>query len=176
KILALLCLLLSTNSMATEEIFDRTPEGEIQVRTLPAARWMLAESTGSYFDNSRSLFGRLFNFIKDNEVSMTVPVEGNLSRAEMRFYVGQNDTREFKNTETVRVVEIPERTVVSIGAKGSYAEENVMRLRDQLEEWLSSQSDWVADGSSYAVFWNGPMTLWLFKHYEVHIPIKSAAK
>ena len=169
---ALFSLILSTNSMATEEMFSRTPEDEIQVRTLPAARWMTAETGGSYFDNSGSLFGNLFNYIRDNEISMTVPVEGDLSRAQMRFYVGQDVARSLESTDSVRVVEVPERTVVSLGAKGSYNEDNIKQVREKLETWLATQSEWVADGSPYAVFWNGPMTLWLFKHYEVHIPVK----
>ncbi len=172
-LIALVLITVSTNSMATEEIFARTPEDTIQVRTLPAARLMATSSSGSYFQNSGSLFGRLFNFIRDNDVSMTVPVEGNLSRAEMRFYIGQSDKRSLPNTDEVRVIDVPERKVVSMGATGSYSEENINDVYIKLEKWLASQSEWIADGSPYAVFWNGPMTLWLFKHFEVHIPVKN---
>ena len=104
---------------------------------------------------------------------MTVPVEGNLSRAEMRFYIGQSDKRSLPNTDEVRVIDVPERKVVSMGATGSYSEENINDVYIKLEKWLASQSEWIADGSPYAVFWNGPMTLWLFKHFEVHIPVKN---
>ena len=175
-IAVLLCLMLSTNAMATEEIFSKTPEDEILIRTLPAARWMTAETDGSYFDNSGSLFGRLFNYIRDNEVSMTVPVEGDLTRAQMRFYVGLHDARSLKSTDSVNVEAVPERTVVSLGAKGSYSEDNVNQVRERLETWLAAQTEWVADGTPYAVFWNGPMTLWLFKHYEVHIPVRPVSE
>ncbi len=167
---------VSTNSMATEEIFTRTPEDTIQVRTLPAARWMTASSSGSYFQNSGNLFGKLFNFIRDNDVSMTVPVEGNLTHAEMRFYVGQSDKRNLADTDEVRVIDVSERKVVSMGATGSYSEENIKDVYSKLKKWLASQSEWIADGAPYAVFWNGPMTLWLLKHFEVHIPIKSNAQ
>ncbi len=162
--------------MATEEIFSMTPVGEIQVRTLPSAQWIVTETSGSYFDHSGSLFGRLFNFIRDNDISMTVPVEGDLSRAQMRFYIGKDATKDYADSGEVRVVAVPERTVVSIGAKGAYSEDNIDAARESLEDWLKQQSDWEVNGSPYAVFWNGPMTLWLFKHFEVHIPIKPVDK
>lgn len=160
------------NIMAAEEIFNRTPEGEIQVRTLPAARWITTETDGSYFDNSGNLFGRLFNFIRMNNISMTVPVEGDLSRAQMRFYISKEVDKVYADTDNVRVVDVPERTVVSLSARGSYSENNVIAARKKLEDWLRQQTDWQADGPAYVVFWNGPMTLWFLKHFEIHIPLQ----
>jgi len=158
--------------MAAEEAFPKTPVDEIQLRELPAGRWLSTSTEGKYFDESGTLFRRLFDYIKERDISMTVPVEGRIDRAEMRFYAGEA-TAALEHSDTVRIVEVPARRVVSIGGKGAYTEENVNAALARLEEWLV-QHEWAAADAPYAVYWNGPFTPWFLKRFEVHIPVEGA--
>ncbi len=160
-------------TMAYEKAFEKSPVGVVQVRTLPSGRLLTTETAGSYFDRSGELFRRLFDYIREHDVSMTVPVEGQLERAEMRFYVGSDAPGELLATESVRIAEVPTRRVVSLGGRGSYSESNLRETREALQRWLAEQDRWAPAGEPYAVFWNGPFTPWFMKRYEVHIPVDS---
>jgi len=161
-------------AMAYEQAFPKTPEGEVTVRTLPAGRIMTTAAEGSYFEQSGRLFSRLFDYIRANDVSMTVPVEGDLDRAAMRFYAGSDAPGDLADTDAVRVETVPERTVASIGGQGAYSEGNLKDALGRLEAWLISQDRWRADGEPYAVYWNGPFTPWFMKRFEVHLPVAEA--
>ncbi|MDZ7839469.1 MAG: heme-binding protein [Gammaproteobacteria bacterium] len=158
--------------MATEAAFPKTPVDEIQLRELPAGCWLSTSMEGKYFDESGNLFRRLFDYINERDISMTVPVEGGIDRAEMRFYAGDR-VEPLEHSDTVRVVEVPARRVVSIGGKGAYSEENVNAALARLEEWLI-QHELAAADAPYAVYWNGPFTPWFLKRFEVHIPVEAA--
>ena len=169
-------LLITLDASAYEAAFKKTPVDQIEVRTLPAARLIAVEAQGSYFDHSNGLFKQLFSYISDNDISMTVPVEGQLDSAQMRFYLGQDAPDAPRDTDAVRVIEVPSRMVASIGGSGSYGESNVGAARQRLESWLADQEQWAADGEPYAVFWDGPFTLWFMKRFEVHIPLQPLAQ
>lgn len=169
--LAFTALVATLDAAAYEQAFSKTPVDVIEVRTLPASRLLATEANGEYFEHSDGLFKRLFKYISDNNIPMTVPVEGQLDRAEMRFYLGGDVSPALDDTDSVRVVSVASRRVVSIGGKGSYAESNVRRLRERLQSWLEAQNEWRAAGDTYAVFWNGPFTPWFMKRFEVHIPL-----
>jgi effector-binding domain-containing protein len=158
--------------MATEKAFPETPIGEIQVRELPAGRWLSTSMEGEYFDESGNLFRNLFKYIKERDISMTVPVEGGIESAEMRFYAGAG-TESLEHSDDVRVMDIPARRVVSIGGKGAYTRKNIDSALARIEEWLG-RHEWTAVGAPYAVYWNGPFTPWFLKRFEVHIPVKAA--
>jgi effector-binding domain-containing protein len=171
--LAMTALVATLDATAYEQAFSMTPVDMIEIRTLPAARLLATEANGEYFERSDGLFKRLFEYISDNNISMTVPVEGQLDRAEMRFYLGRDVAPALDDTDSVRVMSVPSRRVVSIGGKGSYTESNVRVLRERLQSWLEAQHEWRAAGDPYAVFWNGPFTPWFMKRFEVHIPLVS---
>jgi DNA gyrase inhibitor GyrI len=158
--------------MAYEQAFEKTPVGEIEVRVLPPARLLVSEMRGKYFDRSGTLFNRLFDYIKQNRVSMTVPVEGDVDQAAMRFHLGSDAPLALDETDLVRIEIVPERRVASIGGKGSYKKDNVNQARARLEDWLNAQEAWVPAGDPYAVYWNGPFTPWFMKRFEVHIPVE----
>ena len=161
-------------AMAYDSAYTRAEVDNIEIHKLPPARLLETEAEGTYFSNSNDLFLKLFDYIKDNEIAMTVPVEGDIQQAGMRFYLGSESPRELDDTQEVSVVELPERQVLRMGGKGSYSETNIMKTLTKLENWLDNQSRWQADGTAYAVFWNGPMTPWFLKRFEVHIPVKAA--
>jgi len=104
---------------------------------------------------------------------MTTPVEAEMNPGEMFFIIGgDGDGTDLQGTDQVVVEKLPERTVASIGSRGSYSEANFTEARDRLEEWLSKQAEYEAAGPARGIFWDGPFTLWFLKRFEVHIPVK----
>ena len=156
--------------MAYEQAFTATPVGEAQIRSLPAGRYLVTVTDGNYFDHSGLLFNRLFSYIRANNLAMTVPVEGRLEPAEMRFFLGDGVAEALDETDEISVVDVPGRHVASLGGRGAYSAENVIETSLRLEAWIETQAEWRVAGAPYAVFWNGPFTPWFLKRFEVHIP------
>ena len=174
-LLILSILGVASHLQAYEQAYSKTEVGQIQILELSPSRLIESKKEGSYFEHSNSLFRKLFKFIKDNEIAMTVPVEGELNDAKMRFYIGEDVPADIKSSENVEVKEMPARTVASIGSKGSYKEKNVAKALEKLELWLADQKHLEQDGEAYAVFWNAPFTPWFLKRFDVHIPVKEKA-
>lgn len=76
----------------------------------------------------------------------------------------------------VEVVEIPERGVASLGARGSYSAQNFSKTSDELLVWLATRQDVEAAGAPYAVYWSGPFTPGFLKRFEVHVPVRAIAR
>jgi DNA gyrase inhibitor GyrI len=158
---------------STEEAYARTPVDSVQFKTLPPSKILLTEGEGPYFDKADNLFMRLFNYIKDHDVAMTIPVEARMEKASMTFYVeGEDALRVLKDRGNVKVLNVPGRDVVSLGVRGSYTEKNFKEAKDQLVNWLSRQDRYESIGEPYAVFWNGPFMPGFMKRFEVHIPVR----
>jgi hypothetical protein len=138
---------------------------------------LVAQREENYFEENNALFGNLFRYIKDNDVSMTVPVKAEIDPGKMYFYVGSKDLKkDLANTENVRVVTEPERVVLSIGVRGGYSEKNFKEAREKLFDQLAVSKDWKKSGEAYAIFWNAPYVPAFMKRFEVHVPIKPATK
>jgi hypothetical protein len=168
-------LLLCANASAYEQAYPKAPVDDVEISELPVSRWIATEAEGDYFDRSGTLFRRLFDYIGTNDIAMTVPVEGRLDSAEMRFYLGAEAAASAEGSGPVRVIDTASRRVARLGAKGSYSRENVDAVRSRLEAWVDANPEWRAAGPVYAVFWNGPFTPWFMKRFEVHIVVESNA-
>ena len=103
---------------------------------------------------------------------MTVPVHANLGGG-MQFFLGSDAPESLEDTGSVSVVEVPARTVVSMGDRGSYSADNVAETRRKLSQWIADSGLWRQVGEPYAVFWNGPFVPGFLKRYEVHVPVES---
>ncbi len=159
--------------MAAEEAFPPSPVGEPEIKTLPAGVLLKAAAPGRYFDQSNRLFRPLFRYISNHDIAMTTPVEAQIDGAAMYFWVAPSQrTKVAGNEEGVEVIEVPERLVASLGARGGYSEENFNKVRDQLLAWLGAQPKVEATGPAYGVFWNGPFLPGFMKRFEVHVPLK----
>jgi effector-binding domain-containing protein len=159
--------------MAYEQAFPPTPPGHTELKTLPAGTLLKASVEGNYFAQSNRLFRPLFSYISSNDIKMTVPVEAQIDRAAMYFWVAPSELAKVRSAgEGVEVIKIPERRVAALGARGSYSEDNFAKTRDDLLAWLAQRPDVEAAGPAYAVYWNGPFTLWWRKEYEVHVPVR----
>jgi len=163
-------------TMAYESIYPRTPVGTIEIKTLPARIALVASAPGDAFEDRGTAFMKLFGYIKEQEVSMSVPVSASVSTNEMVFFVGSNSTkRALASTNEVSVQTLPSLTVVSIGLRGSYTRKNYEEGLLKLNTWLAGQEEWQTNGVPYVVYWNSPFTLWFLRKAEIHIPIVRAA-
>ena len=169
----LLVLALSSPLMAYEQAFPQTQPGRTELKTLPAGTLLKASAEGNYFAESSRLFRPLFSYISANDIKMTVPVEAQIDHAAMYFWVASGELAKVGPArDGVEVLRLPERRVAALGARGSYSQENFEKSRDALLAWLAQQPGVEAAGPAYAVYWNGPFTLWWRKEYEVHVPVR----
>lgn len=162
---------------AYESAFPKTDVGQIEIKTIPAARLLATHSDSHYFEANNALFRRLFRYIQANNIAMTTPVEAAIDPGIMYFYLGSDYANmEFEATDEVTLIEYPERSVLSIGVRGGYSAENFNQAREALLTHLAAQNQWIATGPARAIYWNGPFMPGLFKRSEVHIPLKRAPK
>ena len=160
------------SATAYDKAYPMSPVGEVQVKTLPNAKVLVAEDKGTYFEKNNGLFSALFNYIQKHDVAMTTPVEGALTNAVMRFYVGADDkTKDLRDGDRVKVQTLPRRTVLALGVKGSYSQDNVTEAVKQLQNWMTEHPHYKKSGDPYAVYWNSPFVPWFLKRSEIHIPI-----
>lgn len=160
-------------AMATESAYARTSPGRCEVKDLPAAVSLRAAADKSYFGSENGLFMRLFSFIREHRVAMTVPVEAEMEPGAMRFYVGTSDRqRELPGTTGVTVEKRAARTVAARGIRGAYTDANYRKGLADLRTWLASQPGIEAAGAPYMVYWNSPFVPGLLKRSEVHIPVR----
>jgi len=171
-IIVLGVILVSRNIFFVESAFKRTPAGKIEIKTIPESGVLISEAKGNYYNERNLLFRRLFHYIQDNKVSMTVPVEATVDRSSMKFYLGSKDRKKALSDGTnVRVETVPARSVLSIGIRGAYSEGNFNKARAKLESWLNANKEYVPEGEAYGVFWDAPFMPWFLKRSEVHIPV-----
>ena len=170
-------LCMAKTGSAYEAAYPKTPNGTIEIKSIPAAKLMVAEAPGDYFDGNNDMFRVLFRYISSNEVSMTVPVEAQIEKAQMKFYVGSADMeKNLLEQGGVKVLSLPERTVASIGIRGSYSKKQFETNREKLTAWLKENPQYQSIGEAYAVYWDAPFVPWFMKHSEVHIPVTDIKK
>ena len=169
----LLLLGLASAVMAAEQAFPPSPVGEPELKTLPAGLLLKTSAPGNYFEQSNRLFGPLFRYISSHEISITTPVEAQIEGAAMFFWVAESQRGKATGSKgPVELVELPERLVASLGARGSYSAQNFIKTRDLLLSWLGKQTAVEAAGSAYAVYWSSPFTPGFLKRFEVHVPVR----
>ena len=163
--------------MAYESMHEKTPVGVIKILKLPARIALEAKSDKYYFSENNGLFRKLFGYISNHELSMTTPVEADINPGKMRFFVGEKDAEKPRpNTRAVTVRDLKPMTVVAIGIRGSYNEENFTENKTALLNWLKENPNYEQAGSAYAVYWDGPIIPWFLKRSEIHLPIRSSTQ
>ena len=169
-----LAIAASASSLfAVAEAYPRTSPGDLELKTLPAARWMRTESSTDYFAADNGLFMKLFRYIDSNKIPMTAPVEAGIKPGTMVFYMDDASAKRADLAETpqVKLSSVSERRVAAIGIRGSYSRENYEEALSELRAWLAKQTDVKAAGEPYAVYWNSPFMPFFLKQSEVHIPV-----
>ena len=171
-LLILLALLPIQIMFAYESAFPKTDVGTIEIKTIPAARLLASQSDKTYFEADNGLFRPLFRYIQANDIAMTTPVEAAIEPGTMYFYVGSDYADlELKETDEVTIIELPERTVLSLGVRGGYSAKNFNKAQAKLLAHLSEQDEWISTGPARAIYWNGPFMPGIFKRSEIHIPV-----
>ena len=165
-------LMIPTAGFAYEKAFDATDPGTIEIKNIPQRTLIVARRPENYFEGNNALFGQLFRYIQDHDVSMTVPVKAEIDPGRMYFYIGTEDLKkDLKNRGAVEVITEPELQVISMGVRGGYTEKNFEQARSELLSQLAANNGWKKDGEAYAIFWNGPFVPGFMKRFEVHIPV-----
>jgi hypothetical protein len=176
-ILPLFLFILTPWVMAYESMHEKTPVGEIEILELPARIALEASSDDHYFAENNGLFRKLFGYISKHDLAMTTPVEADINPGKMRFFVGEQDAEKPRpSTSAVTVRELEPMTVLAIGIRGSYSEENFTENKTVLLNWLKEHPDYKQAGSPYAVYWDGPFIPWFLKRSEIHLPIRLRGK
>lgn len=170
----LLLTVIPLRSTAYEKTMTRTKAGAIEVKTIPASLALQADADTSYFDEENGLFRTLFRYISREDIKMTVPVEADVDKGTMRFFVGTKDReKELPETKGVVVKHIPAKQVVSIGFLGPYSEKNYHKHLEKLQQWLEeNQQEWKSVGEPVAVYWDGPFRLSAWKRAEIYVEIR----
>lgn len=157
---------------AYEQAFPRTEAGVIELKTLPAGRLLEAKGSGNYFSQSGDLFQPLFRYISRHDIAMTTPVEAQIEPGTMYFWVSPSQVEKAQpDSSAVRIIDVPERRVAAIGARGGYSQANFEGAKDLLLQWISEQEGLRVEGPPFAVYWNGPFTPWFMKHFEVQVRV-----
>lgn len=173
--LILLSLLPIQILSAYESAFAKTDVGTIEIKTIPAARLLASQSDKTYFQANNGLFRPLFRYIQANDIAMTTPVEAAIEPGIMYFYVGSDYADlELEETDEVTIIELPERTVISLGVRGGYSAKNFNKAQATLLAHLSKQDEWIATGPARAIYWNSPFMPGFFKRSEIHIPVEKS--
>ena len=172
-LLTFMAALLPSITQGADDAYPRTDPGEMAVKTLPAARLMLAESSQGYFSANNQLFGKLFRYISANKIPMTAPVEARQQPGVMVFYMDSASAQRVDVVPgaEVKIADVPVRQVAAIGIRGAYSEENYGEAKTKLEAWVAQHPEFQATGEAYGVYWNSPFVPFFLKKSEVHIPV-----
>lgn len=172
----LLLMVWGSMARAYEEAYPKTAAGFCEIKTLPTGVVLRTSGRGDYFQENNGLFMRLFGAIRDNHVPMTTPVEAGMKPGTMVFYLdpASAQRKDLRLPEGVTRQSLPERTVASVGVRGSYSRESYERSLVTLRGWLMRQEGWKASGEPYVVYWNSPFMIWFLKRSEVHIPVRAS--
>lgn len=169
-----LAIAAATGSLsAVPEAYPRTAPSDIELKTLPAARWLRSESAQNYFGADNGLFMKLFRYIDSNKIPMTSPVEAGITPGTMVFYLDAASAQrvDLLDTAQVKLASVPERRVAAIGIRGSYNRENYDEALSKLQAWLVKHPEVRPTGAPYAVYWNSPFVPFFLKQSEVHVPV-----
>jgi hypothetical protein len=163
---------------------EPTPPGAIDIKRYPAVRRAEVSGEGSRADRGMNRsFWPLFNHIKSRDIAMTSPVEmdyegmplsgeGAPDRYTMSFLYRTADLGPAGDADGVMVVDVDPMTVLAVGLNGDYGMRRVKEGMERLEAWLSAQSQWEADGSPRAFYYNGPYVWGSRKWSEIQVPIR----
>lgn len=160
-------------AMAYESIYPKTQAGKIEVKEIPERTALTTAGKGDPFEKRDDSFKILFDYIKENDVAMTVPVEGGATSNTLRFFVGGEDApADLKAEAPVEIRQLDPVTVISAGVRGSYTRKNFEKGLEEIDQWLQAHPEWEADGEPYVVYWNSPFVPGFLKTSEVHQPVQ----
>jgi hypothetical protein len=152
-----------------------TPVGQIEVKEYPAYRKASASGAAEFWT--------LFRHIKQNNVTMTAPVEMDYGdyRADtpknraMSFLYERPDQGKAGKQGSVEVIDVPAMQVASIGCRGSQTSSALAEAREKLMKYLAENKDkYTAAGPMRVMGYNSPFVPRDRNFFEVQIPVKAS--
>ena len=152
-----------------------TPVGQIEIKKYPVYR--KASASGP------TEFWTLFRHIKQNNVTMTAPVEmdygdpraPNNKERSMSFLYERPDQGSAGRQGSVEVTDVPAMTVVSIGCRGARTTAAIAEAREKLVAWIDQKKgEYVSAGPMRIMGYNSPFVPRDRNFFEVQIPVKVA--
>ena len=127
---------------------------------------------------STGAFWSLFQHIQQNDIAMTAPVRtqyeeptADAEPASMAFLYRQPTMGQVADGDTVDVIDVPARTVISTGIK-SDDRKAVADAERRLRQYLDTHPGYVIDGPLEVLGYNAPMTPANKRIVEVQFPVK----
>ena len=159
------------------------PVGEVIVKRYPACREAVVESAAVANSGSDSMFYALFRHIKKNDIAMTAPVEmqyKDLSAnsaatrpVAMAFLYRHPEWGHVGTDGTVRVVDAPPVTVISIGIRGTDSDAHLKEGMARLNAWLAENPGrYAVIGPPRLLGYNSPFVPWFLRFGELQLPVK----
>lgn len=152
-----------------------TPVDQIEVKKYPAYRKASTSGMGEFWT--------LFQHIKQNNVTMTAPVEmdygdpraAKSKERSMSFLYERPDQGSTGKQGSVQVTDVPAMEVVSIGCRGQRTTAAIAAAREKLMKWLDEKKgDYVSAGPMRVMGYNSPFVPRDKNFFEVQIPVKPA--
>jgi hypothetical protein len=146
---------------------------ELEIRVYPAYRMVRTDMRGG----SIGAFWPLFQHISSRDISMTTPVQVDYAAdsrraTSMAFLYGSPDLGAVGKDGRVEVVDVPPVTVLTIGARGYDRPSLIAELRERLEGWLATDTEWQAAGPLRTMGYNSPSVRSERRYFEVQLPIR----
>ena len=156
---------------------ELTPVDEVQLKEYPAYREAVVKMDTSR-DPQSSMFRRLFRHIQEKDIAMTAPVDMSYEPTNeepqinsMSFLYDLPERGALANDGDVIVRDAPQRTVVSIGVRGSYSDEHFKAAHQELKTWLAEQEVYESVGPPRYLGYNSPLVPFFWRYGEVQIPV-----
>jgi hypothetical protein len=152
-----------------------TPVGQVEIKRYPAYRKASASGPAEFWT--------LFQHIKQNNVTMTAPVEMDYGdhrapkskERSMSFLYERPDQGSPGKQGSVEVIDVPATTVVSIGCRGPRTVSAVAEAREKLVTWLDEKKgEYVAAGPMRIMGYNSPFVPRDRSFFEIQIPVKAS--
>lgn len=149
------------------------PVGRVVRKSYPAYRAARSDGANSFWT--------LFNHIKKNDVAMTAPVEMTMESSSPDAGMQMTDQAFLYERPTqgkagadgkVAVLDLPSRTVLSIGMRGNATEAAVARARAALTARLAKDG-LEADGPFRMMGYNSPMVPAAKRFWELQVPVRT---
>jgi len=160
---------------------EPTPVGEIQLKTYPKYRLARVEMDDRTKE-SRAFFA-LFQHIVRNRIEMTAPVEmtynsaGLKQETAMAFLYESTEIGALGESGKVQVSDVPEMMAVSLGLRGDYSADQVVKGEQYLKQWLKQQADrYEVAGELRVLGYNSPFIPAERRYAEVQLPVRSRAQ
>jgi hypothetical protein len=157
------------------------PVDVVIIKTYPASRVAMVQSSEMAGANANGMFWPLFNHIKKEKISMTAPVlmgygdpkpQTKNGPVSMAFVYEDVHIGRPGPNGNVSVVDLPPLTVASVGVRGSYNEDHLQESVELIRKWLAERGgEHEVSGPPRYLGYNSPFVPWFLRYGEVQLPL-----